>query len=74
MEKLDFEGRVVNTAKLANLFGVSERQIQRLVKAGVFEPCNDGARPYLFDLTVVIRQYATFLQSGIPLHQWAPNA
>lgn len=74
MQKSDFDNSIVNTSKLADLFGVSERQIQRLVKAGVIETCNNGEHPRLFDLTVVVGQYATFLQSGIPLHQWAPKA
>ena len=71
---MDFEGRYVNTADLAKIFGVSERQIQRLVKAGVIEPCNNGEKPYQFDLLVVCPQYMVFLSSSIPMGEWAPDA
>ena len=73
MGKLDFNGRFANTAKLANLFGVSERQVQRLVKAGVIEPCDNGRKPYEFDLTVVVPQYISFLQSDVTLDMWAQS-
>ena len=53
---MDFEGRYVNTSTLAYIFDVSERQIQRLVKAGVISTCNEEGKPYLFDLTVVVSQ------------------
>ena len=71
MNNDDFEGRYVNTATLADIFDVSERQIQRLVKAGVMSTCNQEGKPYLFDLTVVIIQYLLFLKSGIPINKWA---
>ena len=74
MENTDSEWRFVNTETLAKVFDVSERQIPRLVKAGVITPCNDGQKPYQFDLFVVCPQYMVFLSSGIPMHQWAPNA
>ena len=73
MEKLDFNGRFVNTSILAELFGVSERQVQRLVQAGVIEPCNNGRKPYEFDLTIVCPQYFNYLQLDLPLHKWAPS-
>ena len=74
MENMDFEGRFVNTAELAKFFDVSERQIQRLVKAGIIEPCNSGEKTYKFDLLEVGPQYIGFLSSGIPMHHWAPDA
>lgn len=74
MDNMDFEGRFVNTEILAMLFGVSERQIQRLVKAGVITACNDGQKPYKFDLCVVCPQYMVFLSSRVPMHEWAPDA
>ena len=73
MGDFDFKGRFANTARLAELFCISERQVQRLVSAGVITPCDNGKKPYEFDLTVVGPQYFTFLQSDIPLHQWAPS-
>jgi len=73
MDDMDFEGRYVNTATLAYIFDVSERQIQRLVKAGVISTCTEDGKPYLFDLTVVIIQYSQFLYSGIPMNKWAPS-
>ena len=60
----DFEGRYVNTSTLADIFEVSERQIQRLVKAGVISTCHEERKPYLFDLSVVIIQYLLFLNPG----------
>lgn len=73
MDDVDFEDRYVNTATLAYIFEVSERQTQRLVKAGVISTCNEDGKPYLFDLTVVISQYSQFLRSGIPMNKWAQN-
>lgn len=73
MGDFDFKGRFANTARLADLFDVSERQVQRLVQAGVIEPCDNGRKPYEFDLTVVVPQYIAFLQSDVPLHMWAPS-
>ena len=73
MNNLDFSGRFVNSNRLAELFCISERQVQRLVSAGVITPCDDGKKPYEFDLTVVGPQYFTFLQSDVSLHQWAPS-
>ena len=46
MGEFDFKGRFANTARLAELFGISERQVQRLVQAGVLEPCDNGKTPY----------------------------
>ena len=66
----DFEGRYVNTSTLAVIFDVSERQIQRLVKAGVISTCNEEGKPYRFDLTVVVVQYSLFLHSRSSLAQW----
>ena len=64
---------IVNTSELADLFLVSERQVQRLVSAGVIEPIEPNARAYRFDLTEVVPQYCSFLESGIPMTQWAPD-
>lgn len=65
---------IVSTSELADIFDVSERQIQRLVKAGVLEPKDEGHIPYKFDLGTVTTQYAVFLQSGISISNWAPDA
>lgn len=73
MGDLDFKGRFANTARLAELFCISERQVQRLVSAGVITPCDNGKKPYEFDLTVVCPQYFTFIQSDVPLHMWAQS-
>lgn len=64
--------QTVNTEVLADLFGVSERQIERLVAGGVLDHIGTG-RAYKFDLTVVVQQYATFLTSGVPLKDWAAD-
>ena len=71
---MTLEGKwIKTTAELADLFHVSERQIQRLVAAGVIEPVSDE-KPFRFDLDIVVAQYANFLQSGIPMSKWAPDA
>ena len=63
----------MKTSTLAEAFDVSERQIQRLVTAGVIEAENNNAVPYVFDLRVAGPQYLNFLQSGIPISEWAPK-
>ena len=64
--------RFVDTKTLAELFGKSERYIQLLVKGGVIESCGT-ARKLRFDLYRVVGQYASFLQSDVPLNEWAPE-
>ena len=64
--------RFVDTKTLAELFGKSERYIQLLVKAGVLESCGTE-RKLRFDLYQVVGQYASFLQSDVPLNEWAPK-
>ena len=63
---------IKTTSELANLFNVSERQIQRLVEGGVIEPIG-GKKPFRFDLETVVPQYCSFLESGAPLSKWAPD-
>lgn len=67
MEKL-----VLNSAQLAELFGVSTRQVELLVAGGVLESCGTE-KAYRFDLEIVVPQYAAFLMSGSPLKNWAPD-
>lgn len=66
------EDYIVNTTQLAKLFGVSERQIEKLVTGGVIESCGT-AKALRFDLQVVVPQYAAFLQTGISLREWCPD-
>lgn len=64
---------IVSSLELAGLFGISERQIERLVAGGVLEQMGSG-RAYRFDLETVVPQYAAFLTSGVSLRDWAPDA
>lgn len=64
---------IVSSADLAEIFGISERQIERLVVGGVLEQ-NGTERAYRFDLETVVPQYAAFLMSGASLRDWAPGA
>jgi phage terminase Nu1 subunit (DNA packaging protein) len=68
----------VSTKELMKIFNVSERQIQRLVRAGIIEPENPGERPFHFDLTTVVPQYISFLEcraAGIAdIGTWAPDS
>lgn len=64
---------VVSSAELAEIFGISERQVERLVSGGVLEQIGTE-RAYRFDLETVVPQYAVFLMSDISLRDWAPNA
>ena len=64
---------IMNTIELAEVFSVSERQIQRLVAAGVIEPIDYHAHAYSFELDVVVPQYIRFLESGIFISKWAPD-
>lgn len=55
---------LVNTEELADTFGVTPRQIQRLAAAGVLEPeegTGSKQKGYLFDLRTVVDQYSQFL-------------
>ena len=61
------------TSELADLFSVSERQVQRLVEGGVIEPIGNK-KPFRFDLETVVPQYISFLESDVPLSKWAPDA
>ena len=63
---------IVNSAQLAKLFGVSERQLEKLTADGVPESCGT-ARALRFDLQVVVPQYTAFLQSGTSLREWCPD-
>ena len=63
----------LRTPALSEVFNVSERQIQRLVEAGVIEAKNENAIPYEFDLRVVVPQYANFLNSKMSTNEWAPR-
>ena len=67
------EDYIVSTAQLAELSGISDRQIEKLVSGGVLEHCG-SERAYRFDLATAVRQYAAFLMSGISLRDWAPDA
>lgn len=60
---------VVGTAELADVFGVSQRQIQNLVAAGVITNAG-SAKAYRFDLREVVPQYAAYLMSGESLASW----
>ena len=64
---------IQNTAELAVLFDVSERQIQRLVEGGVIEPI-DGKKSFRFALEIVVPQYISFLLSGASISKWAHDA
>lgn len=48
--------------ELANLFGVSVRQIQRLTLDGIIEPIGND-RPYKYDLQTVCPQYCKYLEN-----------
>lgn len=64
---------IVSSSKLAEIFGISERQVERLVSGGVLEQIGTG-KAYRFDLETAVRQYAAFLMSGVFLRDWAPDA
>ena len=72
MEQNEYK-TVVTTSELADIFQVSERQVQRLVEHGVIEPLDSGARSYRCDLDESVRLYCVFLASGVPLSRWAPD-
>lgn len=63
---------IVNTGQLADVFGVSTRQIENLVTAGVIEQVGT-AKSFRFDLFTVVPQYATFLMSGESLRDWCAD-
>lgn len=63
---------IVSSAELAEIFGISERQVERLVSGGVLEQIGTG-KAYRFDLETVVRQYAVFLMCDISLRDWAPD-
>lgn len=66
-------GFVVSTAELADMFSVSQRQVQNLVAAGVIT--NTGtAKSYRFDLREVVPQYTAYLMSGESLANWCKDA
>ena len=75
LEKLSDYGEndfFVKTDTLARLFGLSTRRICQLVEAGVIETSSPpGVKPRVFDLRDCVPQYATFLQSGVALADWA---
>lgn len=62
----------LNSGQLANLFGVSPRQIELLVAVGVLDHCGT-AKNFRFDLETAVSQYITFLQSGSSLRDWTSN-
>lgn len=63
---------IVSSAELAEIFGISERQVERLVSGGVLDQIGTG-KAYRFDLVTAVRQYAAFLMSDISLRDWAPD-
>lgn len=67
-----FLQQFISSSELADIFGVSERQIERLVAGGVLEQIGTG-KAYRFALETVVPQYAAFLMSGISLRDWAPD-
>lgn len=63
---------MMGAAELADLFGVSARQIELLTRHGVLE--NRGTtRRLLFDVAEATREYCNFLQSGVSLRDWCPD-
>lgn len=54
----------LTSTDLANLFGVSVRQIQRLTLDGIISPVSDQ-RPYRYSIETVCPQYCSFLQAKI---------
>lgn len=64
---------IVSSAELAEIFNISERQVERLVSGGILEQIGT-ATAYRFDLETVVPQYAVFLMSDISLRDWAPDA
>lgn len=63
---------IVSSAELAEIFGISERQVERLVSGGVLDQIGTG-KAYRFDLETVVPQYAVFLMSGASLRDWAAD-
>lgn len=54
----------LSSNELAELFGVSARQIQRLTLDGIIEPVSND-RPYKYDLRKVCPQYCKYLESKV---------
>lgn len=63
---------IVSSAELAEIFGISERQVERLVSGDVLDQIGTG-KAYRFDLETAVQQYAVFLMSDISLRDWAPD-
>ena len=63
---------IVSSAELAEIFGISERQVERLVSGGVLEQIGT-VTAYRFDLETVVPQYAVFLMSDISLRDWVSD-
>lgn len=63
---------IVSSAELAEIFNISERQVERLVSGGVLEQIGTG-KAYRFDLETVVPQYAVFLMSDISLRNWVSD-
>ena len=63
---------IVSSTELAEIFNISERQVERLVSGGVLEQIGTE-RAYRFDLETVVPQYAVFLMSGVSLRDWAAD-
>lgn len=61
----------VSSVELAEIFGISERQIERLVSGGVLEQIGTE-KAYRFNLETATQQYAVFLMSDVSLRAWAP--
>ena len=62
----------VSTSDLADLFGVSTRQIELLANGGVLE--NIGStRAMRFRFVDAVRHYTVYLMSGASLRDWAPK-
>ena len=54
---------IFTSNELADLFGVSVRQIQRFTLDGIIEPISDE-RPYKYDLQTVCPQYCRHLENS----------
>lgn len=55
---------ILTSNELAELFGVSVRQIQRITLDGIIEPISND-RPYKYQLETVCPQYCRFLEQKI---------
>ena len=62
-----------SSAELAEIFNISERQVERLGSGGILEK-NGTATAYRIELETVVPPYAVFLVSDISLSDGAPGA